>query len=303
MADILLQDAKTGAIPYEQSELILKEFMQQSAVSQLAQYETMTKPKKTFTYLADGPGAYWVGEGEKIKTNKATWLTATMQSKKMAVIIPMSKEFLAYSVPNAFAELKPAIAESFAVLLDQAAMFGTSSPFGTGVSLFERAEKAKKTVKQTTDVYGNLNSLISLVEDEDLEPNGFLATKSFKRDLRGARDLNGLPIFNDPGNGVTASALGLPIGYADKKSMDKEKALAFTGAWKYARYGVLAGVEYTIDESATLSTIKNADGSDINLFEQDLVALKVTFQVGFTTLSEDAFAALLPGAKAPVEGK
>ena len=73
----------------------------------------MTKPKKTFTYLAEGPGAYWVSEGEKIQTSKAEWLTATMEAKKLGVILPVSKEFLTYTVSDFFAQMREAIAEAF----------------------------------------------------------------------------------------------------------------------------------------------------------------------------------------------
>ena len=79
--NVLLQDAKTGSIPTEEGTLVLKEFMQSSAVTQLAQYEPMTKPKKTFTYLAEGPALTGFPESERIQTSKATWLTAEMETK------------------------------------------------------------------------------------------------------------------------------------------------------------------------------------------------------------------------------
>ena len=65
--NVLMQDSRTGMIPTEQGELVLKEFMTNSAVAQLARYEPMTKPKKTFTYLAEGPGAYWVNEARRFR--------------------------------------------------------------------------------------------------------------------------------------------------------------------------------------------------------------------------------------------
>jgi HK97 family phage major capsid protein len=111
--NVLLSDAKSGSIPSEQGTLVVKEFMQNSAIAQLAQFEPMTKEKKTFTYLAEGPGAYWVSEAERIQTSKATWLTAEMEAKKLGVIIPVSKEFLKYIVSEFFAIMRPAIAEAF----------------------------------------------------------------------------------------------------------------------------------------------------------------------------------------------
>ncbi|MEK5148773.1 phage major capsid protein [Psychrobacillus sp. FSL K6-4615] len=295
-ANVLLQDAVNGSIPKEQGTLVLKDFMTQSAVTRLAKYEEMTKPEKEFTYLASGPGAYWVGEGEKIQTSKATWLKATMKSKKLGVIIPVSKEFLRYSVTDFFTQMRPAIAEAFAIKFDQAALFGVDSPFGTGVSVFEKATTAGNilTHDDAGNLYDELNGLMALVEDGDKDVDGFTTTRRFRQKLRGTKDNQGLPIFNDATGGATQQALGLPIGYVDSKSWDYAKALLIAADWDYTRYGIPQGMEYKISEDATLSTIVDENGDPINLFERDLFALRVTQQVGFMTLTDDAFAALTP---------
>lgn len=294
--NVLLSDAKTGEIPAEEGTLILKEFMTNSAVAQLAQYEEMTKPKKEFTYLAEGPGAYWVAEGDRIQTSKATWLSATLEAKKLGVILPVSKEFLNYTVKEFFTEMRPAIAEAFYVKFDQAALFGNDSPYAAGTSVWEKITSSGNTIEQgsTANLYTDLNGLLALVEDGDNDPNGFVTTRRFRKDLRGAVDNNNLPIFNDARQGATANALGLPIGYADGKSWDYDKAQMITGDWKYARYGILQGIEYAVSEDATLTTITNGDGNPINLFERDMFALRATMHIAFLTLKEDAFAALTP---------
>lgn len=146
--NVLLSDAKTGEIPAEEGTLILKEFMTNSAVAQLAQYEEMTKPKKEFTYLAEGPGAYWVAEGDRIQTSKATWLSATLEAKKLGVILPVSKEFLNYTVKEFFTEMRPAIAEAFYVKFDQAALFGNDSPYAAGTSVWEKITSSGNTIEQ-----------------------------------------------------------------------------------------------------------------------------------------------------------
>lgn len=294
--NVLLQDAVTGQIPQEQATLVLKEFMQQAAITKLAKYEPMTKPEKKFTYLASGPGAYWVGEGEKIQTSKATWLQATMKTKKLGVIIPVSKEFLSYTVSDFFAQIRPAIAEAFAIKFDQAALFGVNSPFGAGVSVFEKANAAGNKVELNSigNLYDELNAVMALLEDADKDANGFTTTRRFRQKLRGAKDQNGLPIFNDAKAGATSEALGLPIGYVDSKSWDYTKAELLAADWNYTRYSVLQGIEYKISEEATLTTVEDENGDPINLFERDMFALRATMQVGFLTLSDDAFAALTP---------
>lgn len=294
--NVLLQDAVTGEIPKEQATLVLKEFMQQAAVTKLAKYEPMTKPEKEFTFLAEGPGAYWVDEGQRIQTSKATWLTAKLRTKKLGVIVPASKEFLKYTVSDFFDQMRPAIAEAFAIAFDQAALFGIASPFGTGVSVFERADAAgnKVPLNSLGNLYDELNAVLALLEDADKDANGFTTTRKFKKYLRGAKDEHGLPIFNDPKGGATSDALGLPIGYVDSKSWDYTKAHLIAADWDYTRYGILQGIEYKISEEATLTTVQDENGEPLNLFERDMFALRATMQVGFMTLADDAFAALTP---------
>lgn len=299
-ANILLQDAVSGAVPKEEGTLVVKEFMQQSVLTRLAKYEQMNKQEKKFTYLASGPGAYWVGEGERIQTDKATWLTANLKAKKLGVIIPVSKEFLKYTVKDFFTQMRPAIAEAFAIKFDQAGLFGVGSPFEVGTSVFERIQTAGHTIAldSLTNLYDELNGVMAFIEDADKDPDGFTTTRKFKQNLRGAKDGNNQPIFTDATAGSTSSALGLPIGYADSKSWDYAKALLIAGNWDMTRYGMPAGMEYTISTDATLTTIADAAGNPINLFERDMFALRVTQEVAFTTLAADAFAAITPAVVA-----
>lgn len=294
--NVLLQDAKTGEIPTETAELVLKEFLTSSVVTQLAKHEPMTKPVKEFTFLAEGPGAYWVGEGQRIQTSKATWLTAKMEAKKLGVIIPVSKEFLRYTVTDFFNEIRPAIAEAFYTKFDQAALFGNDSPYAAGTSVWERIQASGNTIQKgsTDNLYLDLNGLLALVEDGDNDPDGFITTRRFRKDLRGAVDNNNLPIFNEATQGAAPTVLGLPVGYADGKSWDYDKALVLTGDWDFARYGILQNIEYAISEDATLTTIQDEEGNPINLFERDMFALRATMHVAFMTLKDDAFAALTP---------
>ena len=296
----LMMDARTGEIPTEQGTLILKDFMTNSVTAQLAQYEEMNAPRKEFTYLAEGPGAYWVGEGEKIETSKATWMTAEMEAKKLGVILPVTKEFLNYTVRDFFNQMRPAIAEAFYTKFDQAVLFGNDSPYATGVSVWENIQASGNTIELGSgeNLYIDLNDLLALVEDGDNDPNGFTTTRRFRKDLRGAVDSQNMPIFNETTQGAPANLLGLPVGYVDGKAWDYDKAHLLTGDWQYARYGILQGIEYSVSEDATLTTIVDENGDPINLFERDMFALRATMHIGFMTLKEDAFAALVPPAPA-----
>ena len=179
--NVLLADAKTGFIPAETGNLVVKDVMQGSAVMQLAKAEEMTAPKKTFTYLADGLGAYWVSETERIQTSKPQYLQAEMEAKKVGVIIPLSKEFLRYTAKDFFNEVRPLIAETFYKKFDAAALFGTDTPYGaSGTSIFEGATTEGNIVADTGNLYADANDALIAIEENDNDPNGILSTRSFR---------------------------------------------------------------------------------------------------------------------------
>ena len=295
----ILMDSMTGEIPAEHAGLIVKNVVDDSVVTKIARYEAMTKPVKKFAYLAGGPGAYWVDETEKIQTSKPTWVEAQLETRKLGVILLASNEALKWSVTNFFNDMRPEIAKAFQQKFDQAALFGTDSPYAPGISIFERAKEAGNLVTAGTEgIYNDVNAAIALVEDGDHEAQALLTTRSANKDLRAAVDGQGRPIFNDAREGVTASVLGLPVVYANKKAWDTTKSTALTGNLDSAVYGILQNIEYKISTDAQLSTITNADGTPINLYEQDMIALRATMHIAFMTLTDDAFAGIVPGTEA-----
>nr|DAM61513.1 MAG TPA: Major capsid protein [Caudoviricetes sp.] len=298
--NVLLSDKKTGNVPEKQGDLVIKQVVDDSLVTKLAKYEEMDSLRKKFTYLAEGPGAYWVSEGEKIQTSKAKWLSVDMEAHKLAVIIPVSNEFLNFTVTDFFNQMKPKIAEAFQATFDKSVLFGgEDSPFPKGLSVLERATTEGNIITQSDSPYSDINDLMALIEDADLEPQAIATTRSYNKDLRGALDERKLPIFNGPRDGVTAEVLGLPIVYGNKKAWDKEKAVAITGDFDNLFYGIPQGIEYKILEEATLSTIVGEDGAPINLAERDMVGLRATMYVAFLTVKPDAFAVLKPKTANP----
>src|SRR5690606_20612386 len=293
--NVLLQNAKTGAIPEEQGTLILKETMSNSVMMQLAKYEEMTKQKKTFQYLAEGVGAYWVGEGEVIQTSKPQWLTATMEAKKLGVIIPVSREFLQYSVTNFFNEVRPLIAEAFYKKFDEATILNADNPFTQ--SLQESVTDAEHII--TGDINGdNFFDLTDLVNDAGFDVNAFISKKQNRSLLRRVVDgftqedgtiTDPVRLYNRGANTLDGS----PV--ADLESTKMKKGELFAGNFNYVRYGIPYNLNYSISEEAQLSSIVDEAGKPINLWERELMAIRATMDVGFMVLKDDAFAKIEPG--------
>lgn len=295
--NVVMSDALAGAVPGQYSELVIEEILSNSAVMQLAKYQEMDgQLSKQFSYLTDGPGAFWVGEGQRIETSKATWVDVEMVAKKLAVIIPVTNEALMLSRGDFFDQYKPLIAEAFYAKLDQAALFGTDTPFAAGNSVLEAAQSAGNTVAydDAGNMYTQLNGVLGLIEDEEIDPNAIVTGRSMKTKFRGVLDEVGRPIFTKGDGTAPDDVLGLPLVYPSKKSFDKTKAVALAGDWDKVFYGIPQAMTYKIATEGTISSIVGEDGEPINLLERDMQAMRVTMHVAFLVVQKEAFAALTP---------
>ena len=286
--NVMMYEHKDGSIPEKYNKLILKEVMEGSKVMQLAKYEEMTEKEKKFEYFAKGPGAYWVGEGEKIKTSKAQWLQVKMVAKKLGVIIPCSREFLHYKMSDFFEVMRPKIAEAFYKKFDAAAILNVENPF------LHAVDKSVETVGNVVNgaiTYDNILAMEDLLNDEDYDVNAFISTKKNRSTLRNAHKIENGVVVESIYDRSNDTIDGNPV--VNMKSLDK--GTIYAGDFNYMYYGIPYGMSYKLDESAQLSTLTNEDGSPVNLFEQELVALRVTMDVGFMIVKDDAFAKLTSG--------
>lgn len=280
-----LKDELRGFIPEEKAKEIIKAVARGSSILQLSKVEEMSSDKKKFNVLTDGPGAYWVGEGERIKTSGATWIHPVIEAKKLAVIIPTTREKLNDTTIDVFGELKEGIAEAFYQAIDKACLFGENSPFDT--SVWGSVEKSNMIIDSESNIDVAMSDTLALVEENGYEPNGFAGHIGIKNELRKLRDGNGNLIF-DPS---TRELYGQPIEFVRNGAWNKDKADLITGEWKYSIVGIREGIQYAILEEATLQGTLDEDGKPISLAEQDMIAIKATMRIGYLVVKEDAFAA------------
>lgn len=283
--NVTVFEHKEGTIPDKYNELILKDVMEGSKVMQLAKYEEMDSKEKKFEYFAKGPGAYWVGEGEKIKTSKPQWLTAKMVAKKLGVIVPCSRELLSYKVSDFFEKMKPKIAEAFYKKFDDAVILNADNPFPQ--SLEESVMESGNSIS-TGITYNNILALEDILSDGDFDVNAFISTKKNRSTLRNVQKIENGVVVETLYDRANNTLDGYPV--VDLKSL--EKGTLYAGDFDYMYYGIPYGMSYKISEEAQLSTLTNEDGTPVNLFEQELVALRVTMDVAFMIVKDTAFAKL-----------
>lgn len=296
MADALyLKDNLAGFVPEEQATEIIKDVARGSSILRLSKVESMESDTKIFPMMTDGPGAYWVGEGERIQTSVATWIFPEMKAKKLAVIIPTTKEKLNDTTIDVFGEMRPAIAEAFYKAIDAACLFGTNSPFAKNIMGVIETTGNKVVLGTNEKLDLDISDVMALVEDGGLDVNGFSAHYGIKNSLRKLRDENGAPLF---AAGTNQNELyNNPIEFVRNGAWDKTKAEIIAANWNYSLVGIRQGIEYEILTEATLQSVTMGDGKPLSLAENDMIAIKATMRLGFLPIKDEAFAALVPAGE------
>ena len=289
-----MKDELEGFVPKEQAAEIIKKVARGSSVMRLSKLENMTSETKKFPVMTSGAGAYWVGEGERISTSGVTWIFPEVKAKKLAVIIPVTKEKLEDTTIDVFTELQDSIAEAFYQAFDKAAIFGQNSPVATSILGSIDSVGAEVVDNSSVNLDLSASDVMAKVEDAGYEVDGWAASIGVKNRLRKLRDSSGAPIYVD---GTDQTELyNQPIEFVRNGAWDKEKALAIAGEWKYSIVGVRDGISYEILKEATLQGTLDADGKPLSLAEQDMVAIKATMRIGYLCVKPEAFAALIPAS-------
>lgn len=284
--NVTLLQKRDGSIPEKHAILTIQEIMQNSKVMQLGKYEEMDGLEKKFDVFVKGGGAYWVDETQKIPTTKSEWKTVEMRAKKLAVILPVSDEYLEWGMSNFFEFMKPKIAEAFYKKFDEAVLLGKNTPFKQ--SLARSIATAGTNITGSID-YDTILDLEDKLYDNDIEPNAFISKAQNHSALRKAiKTENGVATsLYDRSNGTIDG-----ITTVNLKSDTMPKGSLIAGNFDYLYYGIPAGLKYSVSDQSQLSTLTNEDGTPINLFEQDMKALRVTMHVAALVVKDEAFAGL-----------
>ena len=299
---LFLKEQLEGFVPHPQATDIIKMATYGSAILRLSRVEMMESDNKKFPVLSKGPGAYWVDEGEKIKTSGAGWIFPQITAKKLAVIIPVTREKINDTTINVFNEVKPYIAEAFATAIDRACFFGgvldgSQPPFAR--NFYDAALENEMAIAFGTNAKLDLDvsDVMALVESKGFDARAFAADISLKNSLRKLRDVNGNQLyFQGAASTLDYDTLySLPIEFCRSSAWDKTKTLAFCGDFKnYSIVGIREQIQYDILKEATLTTVTTPDGKPLSLAERDLIAIRATMRLGFLPVKEDAFAMLVP---------
>ncbi|MBC9722038.1 MAG: phage major capsid protein [Lactobacillus sp.] len=280
---IFIKDNLKGSVPVEIASEVIKNIVTQSTAFSVCKHIPMTSDTKVLPMLSDTGSAYWVDEGESIGTSVHGWEYPELEAKKLAVIIPVTKEKLQDSVLNVMSEIQQGISDAFSRAIDLAVFFGVNSPFETNI--FEEANKQKVNRVDGENLDISISNTIAKIEANDLNPNAMIGAVSLKNELRLLRDTNGNAV-QVPGGASGSMIYNLPIYYPTTRAFDSTKAQLLVGDYSRAIIGTRNDISYEILDQATVG--------GVNLAEKDLLAIKCTLRFAFNVVDSKAFSALIP---------
>lgn len=281
---VLVSEKPDGTLHKEFTDIIMKEVAENSLVMQLGKYHEMDgKQEKTVYVQTDGVSAYWVNETETIKTDKPEVVPVNLRAHKLGIILVASREVLNYTWEKFFEDMKPQIVEAFYTKIDEAGLLGHETPFANSVA--KAAKDASKVIGGPV-TYENILKLEDKLLDDDIEINAFVSRVSNRSALRDARDGDKKTIYDKETNKLDGTVV------VDMKSKQFKRGDLLAGNFDNLIYGVPYNINYKISEDGQISTIKNADGTNINLFEQEMVAIRCTMDIAVMITKTNAFAKL-----------
>lgn len=297
---VLLSDSLGKEITSEYiTDLFTDSLVQTSKVIQLGQKVEMDgKMVRKGVEIGQLTDAYFVSEGQKIGTAKVQTKSYVLESRKLAVILPVTEEVLNYTWTDYFESIKDKIVDLFNKKIDGAAFLGLhGNPFGANV--LASAKKAGNVV--SGDI--TLDSIYDVEDKSDKEPNAFVGHRTINRTLRSIRDNvnGGQYVFEKPASPNAVGELdGLP--YTQLQLQDGQiypAGTLMTGNFNGLVYGIPNGtnLRLKIADQATLSKVQNdgtLDSGDVHLFEQDMQALRAIFEIAVAIPNDEAFAAIQP---------
>ena len=232
--------------------------------------------RSTIPVITGDPEAGWVGETEKKPVKRGTLATKQMSAYTLAVIVPFSNQFRR-DVPALYDAMVQRLPGALAKKFD-ATVFGAVDAPGSNF------DTLKNCTAQSilTNAYGGLVAADADIAAHDGILNGWVLSPQGKAILLTAVDGNERPLFiNNVAEGAVPMILGEPVkqskGAYIAETTTTDAIVGFAGDWTQAVYGTVEGVQIAISDQATLT-----DGdSTINLFEQNMFAVRAEIEVGF----------------------
>lgn len=283
--------ATTGvSLPSELSAEIWADTIEQSVVMTAARQVALPGAGTTIHRVTSEPTAGWVGETEKKPLGRHGIANKKLTPYKLAIIEPFSMEFRR-DLPNLYSELARRLPGALARAFDSTVFGGITAP---GADFDQLSTTTTVQTVDSTDTLGDLVAAYNALVAADGDLSAWMASSTLAGLLLSAQA--GTQGFDLSSPGSIGQAFGAPV-YKSRATFPTGTTpaldtIGYAGDFQAdSVWGSVEGVQVSISDQASLIDNENADAT-INLWEQNMFAVRAEIEVGFRTSDADRFVAL-----------
>ena len=272
-------------IPEQVASTMLANLTTESAALTLMTRIPVSTNQTRFPVISALPTAYFVSGDTGLKqTTEVNWSNKYLNIEELAAIVPIPEAVLDDVSFDVWGSVRPLLEQAIGRALDAAVLFGVNKPAAWPDDIVTAATAVSNTVARGTSTQANggvaqdFNLLFGKIETDGFTPNGVVARTSFKQIVRGARDTTGQALA-DMTNGTLWGERLRFVQAGLWPTAGTGAAEAIAGDWSQTVLGVRQDFTYKLLDQAAL--FDNAGTLIFNLPQQDMIALRVVFRVGF----------------------
>jgi HK97 family phage major capsid protein len=295
-------------IPEAVAAEILKNTPQQSAAMRFLRRIPLSTRTMRQNVLSALPVAYFVNGDTGLKqTTELEWKDKVMTVEEIATILPVPINVLDDLSFDFWSEARPLIEEAIGRLIDGAVFFGYNKPSSWPAAIAPAAIAAGNVTDLASgDMPGQtgwgpkyvdkISDLMSEVESDGYDVNGFVIPRSFRGVLRKLRDADGNKLA-DLNGGTYEGVAFQPAMDGQWPATGDQDVTMIAGDFTKGILGIRKDITY---ETFREGVIQDATGKIIfNLMQQDMMAMRVTMRLGFQTVNPINYSNLTEAERYP----
>lgn len=282
--NIISRTDAAALIPEDVSQVMLGNLAAESAALSLSQRIPVAQSQTRLPVLAALPTAYFVtGDTGMKQTTEVNWANKYLNIEELAAIVPIPEAVLDDAAFDVWGSVRPMLEGAIARALDAAILFGVNKPASWPADITAAAVAAGNVYARGTNaaaaggIAEDFNQLFGLVEADGYTVNGVASRTSYRARLRGARGTDGQPLADLTGNTILGENIRFVAPGLWPTGLSAAEAIA--GDWTQSVMGVRQDFTYKLLDQAVLTDA--AGVIQYNLAQQDMVALRVVFRVGW----------------------
>lgn len=288
MANSITRQQAEALIQEQLINTIQQDAPKQSVFMQLARkLPNMTSKQTRIPVLDMLPMAYWVNGDTGFKqTSEQAWDNVYLDAAELAVIVPIPEAVVADASFDIMGEVQPRVVEAIGQRVDSAVIFGVNRPANWRADLITTARQAGNNVSPGAspnyyDLIMGEDGVIAKVEASGRMVTGALSGMGMRAKLRGLKTTSGSPIFKSDMQGATQYALdGAPMYFPQNGAFDSSIAQLIVGDFSQAVYAIRQDITVKILDQGVIQD-PNTKAIIYNLAQQDMIALRVVFRMGW----------------------